>query len=83
MTNRYRYWTAKTAFCFERRCKCEGCSEVNFCEKKPLNNYYNLKPLKFAAIETFKNIGWYGFVEALHKIGEPKHKMKDVKIDEL
>ena len=82
MSNQNCYWTTLTAFCFERKCKCEGCCEANVaCKVKPIHtNPYNIKPIKYAALQTYANIGLYGFQDALNGIGEKKNKMKDIKI---
>ena len=73
-TNQYRYWTTLTAFCFERGCKCEGCCELNVaCRVKPLHtNPYKIKPVKYAALKTFANIGTKGLDDALGRIGEER-----------
>lgn len=82
MRNKYHYWTSITAFCFERRCKCEGCCESYVaCKVEPfVYNQYGMKPVKYAALQTYANIGLKGFKEALYKIGKPKNRMKDVTI---
>lgn len=82
MTNQYHYWTPITAFCFERKCKCEGCCELNVaCRVNPTReNQYNIKPVKYAALKTYANIGLKGFDEALYKIGKEKNRMKDIEL---
>lgn len=80
MTNQYKYWTTITAFCYERKCKCENCSESYLCAKRPINNIYGMKPIKFAALQTFANIGLYGYQEALDNIGQEKNSMKDIEL---
>ena len=70
MTIRYMHWTPLAAFCFERKFKCENCSEAYFCSRRPFNNEYGMKPLKFAALQTFANIGTDGLENALNMIGK-------------
>lgn len=77
---KYHYWTTLTAFCYERKFKCEGCSEAYFCAKRPYDNDYGIKPLKFAALQTYANIGLKGFDEALHNIGKLRNRMKDIEL---
>ena len=77
---KYTHWTTLTAFCFEREMKCKGCSEAYFCERKPFNNDYGMKLLKYAALQTYANIGLKGFEEALHNIGKLRNRMKDIKL---
>lgn len=57
--NTYKYWTDLTRFCYERRCRCQGCCEFNnACRYKPMHiNEYKLKPVKYAVIMTVRNIG--------------------------
>lgn len=77
---RYTYWTPITAFCFERKLKCKDCSEAFLCAKRQYNNDYGIKPIKFAALQTYANIGLKGFDEALYKIGQQKNRMKDIEL---
>ena len=72
MNKKYHYWTPITAFCFERKCRCVNCSEKYFCIKKTTNNDYGMKPVKYAALQTYANMGLKGFDEALYKIGKEK-----------
>jgi hypothetical protein len=67
-SNKYRYWTTLTAFCFERKCRCEGCCEANVaCRVKPMKKVpYGMRPIKYAALQTFANIGLDGYEEALN-----------------
>ena len=69
---KYMMWTTLTAFCFERKCKCEGCCELDVaCRVKPMARIpYDIKPVKYAAIRTFANIGYDGYQRALSRIGE-------------
>lgn len=80
MSNKYRYWTTITAFCFERKFKCKDCCEAHFCAKKAINNIYGIKSRKFDALQIYANIGLEGFDEAIAKIGEIKNKMKDIEL---
>ena len=72
MSEQYMRWTTKTAFCFERKCRCEGCCEANLdCRIKPIHpNIYHMKPIKYAALKTFANIGYKGYQDVLNRIGE-------------
>ena len=79
MSNRYRYWTSRTAFCFERKFKCKDCSEFSYCNRQPSNNDLGLKSLKFAALRTFANIGLEGFNEAISRIGAQYERERDYK----
>ena len=82
MPEQYHCWTVITAFCFERKCKCEGCSELNVgCKVKPIHtNPYHIKPVKYAALKTYANIGLEGYADALQNIGKLRNRMKDIKL---
>ena len=79
-SNRFRYWTQKTAFCFERKMRCLGCTEYPFCEREPFNNDFGMPARKYAALQTFAQIGLYGFEDAIKKIGQKKNIMKDIEL---
>ena len=83
MPDKYTYWTPVTAFCYERKFKCKNCSENKICEKKKPNNNLGLRANKYAALQTYSNIGLKGYEEALYKIGKPKVRMKDIKLEDI
>ena len=56
------HWNAVTRLCYDRHVvqnlTCDGCPNLSFCNIQPWNkNPYGIKNIKYAMIQTLKNIG--------------------------
>jgi hypothetical protein len=56
------HWNSVTRLCYERQVEqgltCDGCPNLSFCNTEPWNiNPYGIKNMKYAMIQTLKNIG--------------------------
>lgn len=57
----FQHWNPSTKLCYkqhEEGLTCETCPNLKFCETKPWNkNPYGMRNIKYAMIQTLKNIG--------------------------
>lgn len=54
----YTKWNATTALCYHNNLCCENCSNKQVCDSYLYAvNEYGIKPIKYAAIKTYQNIG--------------------------
>ena len=54
----YTKWNATTALCYHNNLCCENCSNKQVCGSYLYAvNEYGIKPIKYAAIKTYQNIG--------------------------
>lgn len=54
----FTHWNSVTRLCYERNMICDGCPNLSFCNIQPWNkNPYGIKNIKYATIQTLKNIG--------------------------
>ena len=54
-------WNFTTAICFKNRMICGRCNNQEVCAVEPIHtNKYNMRPVKYAALMTYKNIGLQG-----------------------
>lgn len=57
----YRKWNDLTRACYNRHCVCLGCENRAICNVRPMSiNPLNMKPVKYAVLMTYKNIGKEG-----------------------
>ena len=57
-TKSYKYWNATTALCYHNKLCCENCSNKQICDSYIYAfNEYKIKPIKYATIKTYQNIG--------------------------
>lgn len=53
-------WTDLAKHCYQRKCRCEGCSEeYGACVERwdAKHNEYGIKPMKYAVLMTYAEIG--------------------------
>ena len=65
MAELYWAWTFQTACCFKHKTKCNGCPNDLVCNKYKLcmkegKKDYDIHPIKYATLMTYKNIGLEG-----------------------
>lgn len=54
----YRKWNTTTATCYAHKCCCNGCPNEDTCNSYLYAvNEYGIKPMKYATIKTYQNIG--------------------------
>lgn len=54
----YTKWNATTALCYYNNLCCENCSNKQICDSYDYAyNEYLIKPIKYATIKTYQNIG--------------------------
>lgn len=65
MAKLYWEWTFQTACCFKYKTKCKECPNDIVCNKynscmKESQMDYKIHPIKYATLQTYKNIGLKG-----------------------
>ena len=54
----YLRWNTTTATCYAHKCRCTGCPNADTCNSYVYAvNEYGIKPMKYATIKTYQNIG--------------------------
>jgi hypothetical protein len=54
----YQRWNTGTATCYAHNCTCTGCPNEDTCNSYVYAvNEYGIKPMKYATIKTYQNIG--------------------------
>lgn len=54
----YTKWNPTTALCYHNNLCCENCSNKQVCNSYDYAyNEYKIKPIKYAVIKTYQNIG--------------------------
>lgn len=57
----FTHWNSVTRLCYDRHDKgltCTDCPNYDFCNIRPWNvNPYGIKNIKYAMLQTLKNIG--------------------------
>lgn len=54
----YFKWNPSTALCYHNKLRCENCSNRFICNSyNYAYNEYKIKPIKYATIKTYQNIG--------------------------
>ena len=54
----YQRWNTTTATCYAHKCRCTGCPNADTCNSYVYAvNEYGIKPMKYATIKTYQNIG--------------------------
>lgn len=54
----YQRWNTGTATCYAHNCSCTGCPNEETCNSYVYAvNEYGIKPMKYATIKTYQNIG--------------------------
>lgn len=54
----FKHWNPSTKLCYSRKMICQNCPNLEFCNNPPWNkNPYGIKNIKYATMQTLKNIG--------------------------
>jgi hypothetical protein len=54
----YTKWNTTTAICYHNNLCCANCSNRQVCDNYSFSkNEYGIKPVKYATIKTYQNIG--------------------------
>lgn len=58
-TSMYKRWHPTTIMCFNNNLHCSGCDNEYVCllSNNASKNVYQMHPVKYATIQTYKNIG--------------------------
>jgi hypothetical protein len=64
----YQRWNTGTATCYANNCCCNRCPNEEVCNSYIYAvNEYGIKPMKYATIKTYQNIGEADYKEYLYR----------------
>ena len=64
----YQRWNTGTATCYANNCCCNRCPNEEVCNSYIYAvNEYGIKPMKYATIKTYQNIGEADYKEHLYR----------------